>query len=81
MLWLLHWLPLALLAPVGRAIGLALYALVAARRHVVLRNLELCLPEISLAQRRTLARQHFEWLGRSIVERGLLWYASTRALG
>jgi Kdo2-lipid IVA lauroyltransferase/acyltransferase len=80
MLWLLHWLPLALLAPVGRAIGLALYALVAARRHVVLRNLELCLPEISLAQRRTLARQHFEWLGRSIVERGLLWYASTERL-
>ena len=27
LIWLLHWLPLALLAPLGRAAGLLLYAL------------------------------------------------------
>jgi Kdo2-lipid IVA lauroyltransferase/acyltransferase len=79
-LWLLHWLPLALLAPVGRAIGLALFALAGSRRRVVLRNLELCFPDRSADSRRALAREHFQWLGRSIVERGLLWYASPARL-
>lgn len=79
-LWLLHWLPLSLLAPIGRGLGLLLYALVGARRRIVLRNLELCLPELGEAARRRLAREHFQWLGRSIVERGLLWYASPERL-
>ena len=79
-LWLLHWLPLALLAPVGRAVGLLLFALAGSRRRVVLRNLELCFPEMGPSGRRALAREHFQWLGRSIVERGLLWYASPARL-
>jgi Kdo2-lipid IVA lauroyltransferase/acyltransferase len=78
--WLLHWLPLGLLAPVGRGIGRALFALAGSRRRVVLRNLELCFPEQTPAQREALAREHFQWLGRSIVERGLLWYASPERL-
>ena len=79
-LWLLHWLPLALLAPVGRAVGLLLFALAGSRRRVVLRNLELCFSEMGPDGRRALAREHFQWLGRSIVERGLLWYASPARL-
>ena len=79
-LWLLHWLPLALLAPMGRAIGLLLHALAGARRRVVLRNLELCFPDWAADRRRALAREHFQWLGRSIVERCLLWYASPERL-
>ncbi len=79
-LWLLHWLPLALLAPMGRAIGLLLHALAGARRRVVLRNLELCFPDWATDRRRALAREHFQWLGRSIVERCLLWYASPERL-
>jgi Kdo2-lipid IVA lauroyltransferase/acyltransferase len=78
--WLLHWLPLGLLAPVGRAIGGALFALAGSRRRVVLRNLELCFPKHTPAHRQALAREHFRWLGRSIVERGLLWYASRERL-
>ncbi len=74
-LWLLHWLQLAWLAHVGRGVGWLLYALAGARRRVVLRNLELCFPDRPVAVRRALAREHFQWLGRSIVERCLLWYA------
>ena len=79
-LWLLHWLPLALLAPVGRMVGWVLFALAGSRRRVVLRNLELCFPEQTAEYRAALAREHFAWLGRSIVERGLLWYASPARL-
>lgn len=34
LLWLLHWLPLSLQAPIGRAIGLLLYVIIAPRRAV-----------------------------------------------
>ena len=79
-LWLLHWLPLNVQATLGRSLGRLLYATAGARRHIALRNLALCLPEQSQAQREQLAREHFLWLGRSILERGLLWYASPARL-
>ncbi len=78
LLWLLHWLPLALLAPLGVGLGRLLHAFAGGRRRVALRNLELCLPELPEAERRALARRHFEWLGRSILERGLLFHAPCR---
>ena len=31
LLWLLHWLPLAILAPLGSALGLLLHVLIARR--------------------------------------------------
>ena len=80
LLWLTHWLPLPLLAAIGRGVGLLLHASARSRRHVALRNVELCFPEQPDAQRRALVREHFQWLGRSIVERGLLWYAPTERL-
>ena len=75
LLWLLHWLPLAVLAPVGEAFGLLLYRVVGARRKVVLTNLRRCFPAWTEAQCRAVARRHFRLLGRSLFERGLLWWA------
>ena len=79
-LWLLHLLPLAVQAAIGRSIGSLLYALARSRRRIALRNLELCFPEKSAAEREALAREHFKWLGRSLLERGLLWWASPERL-
>ena len=79
-LWLLHWLPLSLLAALGRGLGHLLYAFAGTRRRIALRNLELCFAEKTSVQREKLAREHFQWLGRSILERGLLWYASPARL-
>ena len=78
--WLLHWLPLPLLALLGRGVGLVLHALGRGRRAVALRNVALCLPALAPAARRALVRRHFQWLGRSLLERGLLWYASPARL-
>lgn len=80
LLWLLHFLPLGLLAPIGEATGLAAYALVGKRRRICLRNLEVCFPGMDESERRAVARRHFRWLGRSYVERGLLWWASEARL-
>jgi KDO2-lipid IV(A) lauroyltransferase len=35
---------------------------------------------MSPRERRALAREHFGWLGRSLLERGLLWWASPARL-
>jgi KDO2-lipid IV(A) lauroyltransferase len=79
-LWLFQHLPLAVQAPLGRGLGLLLWALATGRRRVARRNLELCLPEMSGRERAALVRSHFQWLGRSLLERGLLWYASPERL-
>jgi KDO2-lipid IV(A) lauroyltransferase len=80
LVWLLHWLPLPVLAPIGVGLGRLLHATAGSRRRIALRNLELCLPERPLAERQALVRRHFEWLGRAFIERGLLWYASAARL-
>ena len=80
LLWLLSRLPLALLAPLGRAIGRLSWWAVGSRRAVVLRNLALCLPELSEAQRRDIAREHFALVGRGLVEHCLSWYATRTRL-
>ncbi len=80
LMWLLHLLPLPVLAALGRTLGLLLYPLAASRRKVALRNLALCFPEWPQAERTRLARAHFQWLGRSFLERSLLWYASPARL-
>lgn len=76
LIWLLHWLPLALLAPLGRAAGLLLYALAGERRRVVLANLRLCFPDLHEQERVQLARNHFAVFTRSLLEHGILWWGS-----
>jgi KDO2-lipid IV(A) lauroyltransferase len=76
MMWLLHWLPLPLLAALGNGLGLALYVLVPERRQVTLTNLRLCFPYLPAAARSALARRHFMAFGRSVLELGLWWWAS-----
>jgi KDO2-lipid IV(A) lauroyltransferase len=80
LLWLVHPLPLGVQAAMGRGFGALLHAAAASRRRIALRNVELCFPEWPEARRRALVREHFRWLGRSIVERALLWHASTARL-
>ena len=79
-LWTLRLLPLALQAAIGRTLGRLLWLLAGSRRRVALRNLELTMPEKPLAERVAIARENFQWIARSILERGLLWYASPERL-
>ena len=79
-LWCVQWLPMHFQAALGRGLGALLHALAGSRRRVALRNVALCLPELGEGERRALVREHFAWLGRSLLERGLLWYAPRRRL-
>ena len=78
--WLLHFLPLPILARLGEGLGALLYRLGARRRKIVLVNLSLCFPELDISQRQALARAHFRILGRSILERSILWWGSRERL-
>jgi KDO2-lipid IV(A) lauroyltransferase len=73
-------LPLGVQAAIGRGIGAAMHALAGSRRRIALRNVALCFPHMDAAERRRLVREHFGWLGRSLIERGLLWYAPVERL-
>jgi len=75
-IWLLHFLPLRLLAPLGRALGMLLYLFALERRRVTLTNLKLCFPQWTEAERVQTARAHFRAFGRSLLEHSLLWWGS-----
>ena len=79
-LWLLHFLPLPMLAVLGRVFGRLLYVVGKQRRRVVTINLEWCFPDLSPGERKQLAIEHFEVLGRSLLERSLLWWSSKERL-
>jgi Kdo2-lipid IVA lauroyltransferase/acyltransferase len=76
LIWLVHRLPFRAIARIGRGIGWLGYWLAAPRRKVVLTNLRLCFPEVTEQGRIVLARRHFSALGRSLLEHGVLWYAT-----
>ena len=80
LMWLLHWLPLPLLGRIGEAIGALLYRVMGPRRRITLVNLKLCMPELDDTEREALARRHFGAYARSILERGILWWASEARL-
>lgn len=73
-------LPLAWQAAAGRGLGALLWRLARSRRRVALRNLALCLPQTPPAERERIARASFQWFSRSVLERGLLWYAPPERL-
>ena len=79
-LWLLHFLPLALLAPIGAAIGMVAYATLKKRRRIARTNLSLCLPELSARAREQLLRRHFRCFGRALVESSIAWWGSSARL-
>jgi KDO2-lipid IV(A) lauroyltransferase len=78
--WLLHWLPLPVLGRFGDAVGTLLFVVMRPRRHIALTNLRLCLPELTEAERVSIAHRHFQAYSRSVWERGILWWASEARL-
>jgi KDO2-lipid IV(A) lauroyltransferase len=75
-LWCLHWLPLPVLVPLGKAAGMAFYAIGRARRRVVMTNLRLCFPALDADARTRLARVHYRAAGRAALEHVILFWGS-----
>jgi KDO2-lipid IV(A) lauroyltransferase len=67
-------LPLAWLRAAGWLLGWVLYALVAPRRRIARRNLELCFPQLARSARERLVREHFILFAQAWLDRGWLWH-------
>jgi KDO2-lipid IV(A) lauroyltransferase len=76
LLWLLHWLPLPLLAALGSLLGHLAASIPGKRRRVVATNLALCFPDATAATRRDWLRQTFVASSRAALEHSILWWGS-----
>jgi len=76
------WLKVTALLPwratvaLHSALGRSLWYLLPRNRRVVLRNLEICFPNLAPAEIEALARKHFRNLGASIGEIALAWFGT-----
>jgi len=73
-------LPVRLQLAAGAALGSLLYVLAPRRRRIVARNLALCFPGRSDAERAQLLRRHFFAVGMSFVEMGVGWFTPLERL-
>ncbi len=78
-LWLVARLPWRAAMRAGAALGPALHLLLARRRRIAQRNIDLCFPGLPEGEREALLRDHFRDLGRMFFEFALGWMASPRA--
>jgi KDO2-lipid IV(A) lauroyltransferase len=74
--WLLHFLPLAVLARIGAVAGRAFMVFGRERREVARTNLALCFPGWDKPRREAVLRAHFRTIGRSFFEAGIVWWGS-----
>ena len=79
-LWCLQWLPAAARVGLGRVLGDLLRLSSNKRRHIAEVNLGLCFPDWSSSQRADCLRQHYRIFAQTLLDTGLLWWASPRRL-
>jgi KDO2-lipid IV(A) lauroyltransferase len=80
LLRLLGVLPLTLLHGIGSLFGQLFSLLPNRHRHVTLRNLALCFPEMSERQRARLLVQSLQETGKTFMETALMWRGSRRRI-
>ncbi|HBK44518.1 MULTISPECIES: lipid A biosynthesis acyltransferase [unclassified Polynucleobacter] len=73
-------LPYKTLVSVGYGLGYLAAHIPNARNRVVQKNLELCFPELNAQEIDQLRKQHWRLLGRSLVEKSIIWLGSKKQL-
>lgn len=76
LLWLLVWLPTGFRNALGHGLGRLLYRVWGKRLRILYTNLDLCFPNQSREQHEAMARQHVQILVRTLLDYGLLCFAS-----
>jgi KDO2-lipid IV(A) lauroyltransferase len=80
LLKLLVLLPYKTLVSIGYGLGFLASRFPNARNRVVQKNLELCFPELSTQEINQLRKDHWRLLGRSLVEKSIIWLGSKKQL-
>lgn len=79
-LYVLHFLPHAVLRSLARVLGRLCYYAVVPRRKVGQVNLAKCFPDKSKRERRRILQQHFYHMALLVLEYGRYWYGTARQL-
>lgn len=75
-LWLMVQLPYPVLHTIGSSLGRAARPFLKRREKIAARNIALCFPEMSDADKETLIEQNFVSLGMGLIETGMAWFWS-----
>ena len=76
LLWLVVQLPYKAQLCIGRVLGALMYRVAGDRRRIAARNLELCFPEKSSAEREQLLKDNFASTGIAFFEMAMSWWWS-----
>lgn len=79
-LWLTVQLPYPLLFRLGVVLGRVARRVMKRRARIAYRNLELCFPQQSDAERHRLVVKNFESVGLGLIETGMAWFWSDRRI-
>lgn len=79
-LWLVVQLPYPVIYRLGNAIGRLALLLMKRRAQIAYRNLELCFPERSEAERHQMVVKNFESVGMGVMETGIAWFWPTKRI-
>ncbi len=80
LLKLLALLPYRPLVAIGYGLGFIAARIPSDRNRVVKTNLRLCFPQLNSAEIDGLSREHWRLLGRSLVEKSIIWCGSSKQL-
>ena len=80
LLWLIVQLPYRFLLSLGRGLGALMLRFATSRRHIVTRNIELCFPVLTHAERDHLVRENFASMGIAFFEMAMSWWWPQRRL-
>jgi len=80
LMWLSVFLPAQALVHLGRFASIIMRPLLRRKRFIAQRNLELCFPEMSEAQRHQLLENNQQAVGAMLFETALSWWASDARL-
>lgn len=80
LLRLLASLPYPLLISIGYGLGFIAARIPSDRNRVVKTNLQMCFPDLDATQIDQLSKKHWRLLGRSLVEKSIIWLGSQQQL-
>lgn len=80
LLWLVVQLPYPVIYRLGNAMGRLALRLMKRRAKIAYRNLELCFPEMSEAERHRMVVKNFESVGMGVMETGIAWFWPTKRI-
>jgi Kdo2-lipid IVA lauroyltransferase/acyltransferase len=73
-------LPHRLLYLLGRGLGAFVYLFPSPFKRIARRNIELCLPELDVASRERILKEHFRGLGIALFETAISWWSSNERI-